>query len=972
MDINFNNIDTLVGTNSYRSEPENCNRIISTYFSNSFNILTQNIRSISANFAGLLTLLCRINLQHDLIVLTECWLSRNPYIPPLNGYNHHITNERINQNDGVVVYIKKSIQSVVVCHPSFCDANCILIRIGQEICILAIYRPPSFNDISNFLESLDLVLSQNSNFKQVIIVGDINIDIAEGSKDPKTPDYINLIASHGLWPSHILPTHDRTSLDHTLLKVHNESTTIVIDSTITDHNAVLLSIGKMKILHSTYTVTKTDHRKLMSHLKNMDFSYIYNYKDPNLALEFFVSSINSAISLCSGSYVVPHRLRILKPWITSGVLRCMRNRDRMYKQIKSNPNNELLRLTYKRYRNFCGNLLKNLKQQYYKNQLNLAKKDSRKLWNVIREVTNTTKARTTAVDLLKTGNSPEESVNQVNSFFVNVGKTLASQIIYNPNRRKNLETSDSCHSFVFLDTDSREVETIIDSLRSDSASGIDGISSSFLQQYKSLIVPPFTFIINLCISKGVFPDLFKKALIHPIHKSGKRDRVNHYRPISVLPAMSKVLERIMNTRLKKFLEDNKLLSDAQYGFRNKKSTNDAVYELTETIVGALDKKMKCIAIFLDLAKAFDTVSIPRLISKLERIGVRGSQLNFFKSYLNGRTQRVRIGDFTSNERPVDYGVPQGSILGPTLFLVYVNAMCNLKLESGKLIAFADDTALIFTTNSWCKTFEVAQNGFNQVTDWLSENSLSLNVDKTKFLTFSNRRLLTFSDEHYIAAHIHTCSEHNSCSCARLSRMNSVKYLGVIIDYRLTFIDHIESLTNRVRKLIYLFKQLRSAAEPNTLKMVYFSLCQAVLGYCIGSWGGASRSHLIGLERAQRAVLKVCTFKHFRFPTQELYEYCQVLTVRQLFILQTILKVHSSCIPNPQSQVKRTCIIQRKNICHTSLAQRFYYFLGSYLYNKANNFLSMERDSVHTCKQKLKSWLSSLSYNDTETLLKPLV
>lgn len=929
---------------------------------------------------GLQTLLSRLSIQLDILILTECWLSCNPNIPLLEGYNSYSTTKRINKNDGVVVYVKNNITNITVIEPDFTDANCIQIKIGTDTCIFAIYRPPSFKEVTNFLSSLNQLLTTNASYSNMIITGDINIDIAEGNTDPKTPEYLNLNASHGLLPAHNLVTHDKTSIDHALVKTKFKATTIVIDSTLTDHNAVLLALDKVKTDRTQSRKTKIDYNEFENHIKYADFSFIYECDGVNVALEYFVNSITRALRMSSRSYDVPHRLRIIKPWVTSGMLRCMRNRDRMYIKMKSVPNNEIIKITFKRYRNYCSTILKNLKRQYEREELNKAKNNPKKMWNIIKEITHTTKTNVPASPLLKIKSSLKESINEVNNFFTSIGRELADEVtkssLSNLTAVTEPDSATFSNSFVFLETDELEVEQIILTLRSNCAIGIDGISSDLLKRYKKILIPPLTYIINQCLLTGVFPDLLKKALIHPIHKSGDVDRVNNYRPISVLPSLSKVLERIMNNRLKKYLEANKLLSINQYGFRNNTSTNEAVHDLTEHVVEALDRGEKCVAIFLDLAKAFDTVSIPKLILKLEKIGIRDTQLKLFQSYLTNRKQSVKIGDNISSDLPIVYGVPQGSILGPSLFLVYVNDMCKLHLPDGKLLAFADDTALVFKGPTWEQVFNAAQIGFNIITKWLSDNTLSLNVDKTKYLLFSIKKPKINNESFSITAHNHTANTQLVCKCPKLKNAAAVKYLGVILDERLTFVPQIEQLTGRIRKLIYVFKHLRHVAEPKTLKTVYYALCQSLIGYCVSSWGGAGISNLLRLERAQRAVLKVCTFKPFLYPTKELYEYCEVLTVRQLFILQIILRQHthiskSGHLSSSGLQATRRVKFPLGVTRRTSFSQRFFCFLGRFLYAKANKILTIDHKNKYECKKIVTDWLLKLTYEETENLLHPL-
>lgn len=508
-------------------------------------------------------------------------------------------------------------------------------------------------------------------------------------------------------------------------------------------------------------------------------------------------------------------------------------------------------------------------------------------------------------------------------------------------------------------------------MRLDCATGVDNIPNNFIKRYNDILTPIITHICNLSLNQGEFPSAFKKASIHPIHKHGDRDRVNNYRPISILPALSKILEKIVNKRLVQYLESKELLSNSQFGFRRKKSTNDAVHELTNYVITKLDDTKKVKAVFLDLAKAFDTVSVPRLLEKLERLGIRGTQLKFFDSYLKDRTQCVKIDNLYSDELPISYGVPQGSILGPTLFLTYINDLCELQLHNGRIITFADDTALIFYGNSWEEVYQCAQDGFSLVTKWLANNLLTLNIEKTKYISFSlNNRNNPYTQPQYVIPGHSQNNCQSTCSCPNLQHVDKIKYLGVIIDKNLNFLPHIKLLTSRTRKLIYIFKNLRHVADDRVLKMTYVALCQSILTYCISSWGGAAKSHIIALERAQRAVIKVALSLPFFHPTSDLYQKAKVLTVRQLFILQTVIKQHTLVIYDPaQHKNKRrkykVCV---PDIHNTRAAERFFYFLGPHLYNLINSILTIYPLPNKLSKKKVTDWLHSLTYAETEKLL----
>ena len=549
--------------------------------------------------------------------------------------------------------------------------------------------------------------------------------------------------------------------------------------------------------------------------------------------------------------------------------------------------------------------------------------------------------------------------------------TLANGISIRGPPSSVIESQYQHDSLVLLQVDEQEIDRLISGLRSDCAIGWDGISSRILQRSKYILVPAITHICQLAMDTGLFPNSFKKAIVHPIFKGGKEDEVTNYRPISVLTALSKILEKVLNNRLVNFLESRDILARNQFGFRKGISTEHAVSSLVEDVVGCLDAKDRCLGIFIDLSKAFDTVSIPMLLKKLEHIGVRGVQLSLFKDYLTSRKQSVRIGDFKSDEEELVFGVPQGSILGPTLFLIYINSLCKLVIPNCNIYAYADDTALIVNGPNWKDTCRYAETALSTVVSWFNSNLLTINLKKTSFITFAlNTSSLPAAGAITIKAHTCLTNPISGCQCLELSRSTTTKYLGLNIDQHLKWDKHIHSLIPRIRKLIHIFKNLNSVTDLKTLKTVYFALCQSVLSYCITVWGGAAKYIMLPLERAQRAVLKVMTKKPFRYPTLQVYNDNSVLTVRQLFIMLTILRKHSQLPFDPSLLIRKR---RSDRVCHipqhrTALAGRHFKILSSKMYNKINKILQIYRCTKRKTKQKLQEWLKTLTYTTTEDIL----
>lgn len=963
-------LDNYLKCESLTCSPESLSTHLSSH-KNNLVVFNQNIRSIDCNMKQLEVLISQTQIDFDVLVLTECWLKKLISPPQLSYYNYYFTKMCQSQNEGVVVYIKNNIQCKVY-EPHFNDANCIIAELGCNFAIVAIYRPPQHQNIDIFLASLNDILLLLSAFQNVVLTGDININI-NSNTDHKSNDYLNLLASHGLIPAHTLPTRQNNCLDHIMIKSRLPYKTAVITSAISDHYSVCVVIEKLlkPMRNSSYDSVKIDYKQLVKEIEAFSFSPLYAITDVNHATEFVVDSLSNLLKTCSHKKPVSSRKKIIKPWITPGLLRCMRHRDKLHTKTRNNPENEMVRNVYVRYRNFCNSLLKNVKQAYERTQLQKASGNSKKTWQILKDIANFNTQKTSNLDLISHGN-PVECLDEVNHFFANVGKCLADDISQETGgvlQQTNVpEISDN--TFVLMDTNESEVESVLIGLRDDCAVGWDKISSKVLKISKHVLVRPITYICNLSLNSGLFPNYFKIAIIHPIHKAGDKKTPNNYRPISVLPTLSKILERLMNNRLTKFLDKYNILSQNQYGFISGRSTEGAVSSLTEYLVRQLDTGSKCLGVFLDLSKAFDTVSIPILISRLERLGIRGHALQLFSNYLSCRKQRVKVGNYVSNDESVTFGVPQGSILGPSLFLIYINQICNLSLSMGQVISYADDTALLFHGKSWNEVTTSAENGLKTVMSYLNTSMLTLNAEKTKFMAFSIRQI-DREVLNKLNIRIHKCKDaYANCNCFCLERVSTIKYLGVFLDDRLNWFRHFHELTGRIRKLMVVFRKLRRVADVQLLMTVYYSLCQSIIDYCITAWGGAPKTNMIAIERAQRAVLKVMFFKHKMYPTAQLYNECRVLTVRQLFFVRLILLHHSRTPYDPETLAHKR---RKDKICQLvptklTFTRRFSNYLAPFLYNK----LSKENPLYHLpkfeCKQVLTKYLLTLNYDETESIL----
>lgn len=980
VDINMRNVDSIKIKCLETNVIEDCYSILNPTLN--FKVLSYNIRSINKNFNNFLIVLHRTNVQFDLIILSECHINEMSIIPILPGYNSYRSNKVINKNSGVVVYVKDT-WNASVHEPNFREADSLLVDIPNIVTLLAVYRSPSFTKVNTFLVDLECYLDMYKNKQNMIVAGDININLLPTENKNIDTEYLCLNAEYGLLPAITTPTRQSSCLDHIFVRTTKQVIGVVGKTDITDHYLTMAGLSlttKASRDKTCREIIKIDYDHIKSELSNTDWSAVHLAKDVNAAVEFFTEKLYTTVNKYTRKIRITGSKFNIKPWITPGLIRCIRNRDHLHSKLRRHPLNDILKITYTRYRNFCNKILRSLKTKYEIEELKKSLGNPKRLWKTIKNICHIPQTRTQSTELLKISNttSPTQSLDACNDHFATVGQKLADKILDDLNiiedslgsQTKIKTTRDS---FYVQPTDPAEINSYINQLQENKAPGIDGISNKLIKQIKDCILEPLTSIFNQSLCDGEFPQNWKTACVSPIYKSGDKYSPDNYRPISLLGIFSKLLEKIMNKRLMQYLESNNLLSNFQFGFRQNKCTNDATSLLTAKIASYLDHNQSCVGVFLDLAKAFDTVSITVLLKKLEKTGIRGTTLNWFRSYLSDRSQCVKVGKYQSSVKPIKFGVPQGSILGPTLFLLYINDIHQLEIPNADIICYADDTVLLFKDANWYEVLKAAEHGMSIVAQWLRLNLLTLNAKKTTYICF-HKTGTSAPPRTTKTLKIHTCGYRDvTCNCESICKTDAIKYLGVFIDQNLNFKKHIAHTSNRVRSTINIVRQLRDCASIDLLRTIYFALCQSLITYCIDCWGGASKTYLLEVERAQRSVLKVMLKKPYRYPTNSLYAESSVLSVRQLFILNQALKVH-----NKLNSEKYTCNLSRRSYfvnlpkVKTAFAKRFSPFIEINTYNKLSKKCSLKNLSPIEAKLKVKQWLATLCYEETEMLLTCLV
>ena len=804
-----------------------------------------NIGTLPGHYAEVKVLLQKTAL--DVFAVTEsrldCTIPDGKVCP--DGYTCFRT-DRNRNGGGCAVFVKnkwpckrrpdlesESIEMVCV---EICPAK------AKNTIFCEIYKPPIMNSevfMKDFGKDVLAKLDEEIN-KDVIVMGDFNGDVIAAKPCKyvrKLMQETRLLGMKQLInePTHVTD-HSSTAIDLVFVNNPHRIVSHGVQDFGVGYHSIVFAVKKAGICKGTKGVREVrSYKRYNKEYFCRDVNEVpWNVIEVSKDMGGAVNAWNTLFNDVANRHAPIKKLRTkntTKPWISDDIKELMAERDYAFKVAKRSGGEKQKWDHYRKIKNFTNRKVKSAEAEYYKNLINSANgpKDTWKALNsVLGEKSKETISQLQVQDGKVLLSEPKKVASKFNEFFASIGNKVARKLqVVAKDAWKKYESNDESDSQDKLElrqVDCRNVREILKSLKVNKAAGVDKIPAKLIRDAEAELAPYINYLVNKSIKDNVVPAQWKVARVSPLYKAEDRLQTENYRPISVLPVLSKVIERVVHTQLSTHLDNINYLYSHQYGFRRGRSTTQAIAQLNNWVLESMDEGKVTGLLFVDISKAFDSINHKVLLDKLKHMGMSERSLQWFKTYLAERRQCVFINGQTSETQRNTLGVPQGSILGPLLFNMYINSLPNA-VET-RLILYADDAVLVFPAATPNELQTALEREFGLMSDWYLDNRLTLNVKKTKLMLAGSKTMLArFEDFQF-----------QSEGGASIERVGSFKYLGVTADDKWSWKVHLRSFFRKLGHRLTVFNRIRHVLDRKT-RIAYFNgLVLPHLDYADIIWG----------------------------------------------------------------------------------------------------------------------------------------
>lgn len=833
----------------------------------------------------------------DVLCLTETWC-KDYQLQSMNIENYTLAtyfNRKFFEHGGTAIYVKNNLDFKVrndLNKMSF-ETNCELAAIElkpSKLVIIALYRPEY--DMNLFFDILAKLLNKLcKENKQIVIAGDYNLNVLKIDANIRKLDRIlrNCNCNWVLNEPTRTETNKRnktssTCIDNFIVNF-NDCKGYVLGNRLSDHNVIKLELFNHKSpcrKNATY-ITRIFSKNNLNY-----FNYIFNKNYVALKGEILLTNdantrmmiLQDAINYCY-NIAFPKQIKQVqnkqRKWTTFGIETSKKNLIKMEILQEHDPC-EQRKLKIKKYRKILRKTMNGAKKLQYRARIIKAKNKIRESWKIINEQVGQNRQQNKKSTIKSIKNDNGEVITEAksiaslfNDFFRNIAHKLTSNLEVKPDKcKKYLETSNRpLTSIAFYPLDYEELKKIVCDLKQKSSLDVYDMSTRTLRNiilHNDNLLELLFITINSCLTEGIFPDVLKPGRVIPLFKKGDSTDFGNYRPVCILPTISKILEAVIKSRIVDYFENNKLFTMAQFGFRKGRSTEMAIRKVIYFILESLDSSNKCASIFCDLSKAFDCLRHDILMLKLQYYGFHGAELNMMKTYLENRSQIVSVNDHTSQPGTTSIGVPQGSILGPVLFLIYINDLVNSMPDWTTISLFADDTHVGIKDKSKTNLDIKINNVMNLLRDWFDANGIILNSDKSTVMKYSSR----------LGVDGNFTSEENV-------------FLGYTIDNTINHKAHIDKICKKMASGNYALFKLKSLLDKKSLISMYYAYIHSIITYAITIWGNSTNINKV--LKCQKRSIRIINGLKKRSPARKHFKNDKIMTVISLYIYNSLLEVH---------------------------------------------------------------------------------